>query len=146
MAKLLDFGLVKPTQGGGLPVSTREGMVTGSPLYMAPEQVMQTHPADARTDIYAMGAIAYFLLTGQPPFVSGRHGGDGGPCSRSGRSAIAASPRSSRRPGESRASLPGKDYPESRFQDAQSLAESARRMRRCRRLVSRAGRALVASS
>ena len=70
VAKLLDFGLVKPTKDEDSPALTREGMVTGSPLYMAPEQVMRTHPPDARTDIYAMGAIAYFLLTGRPPFVS----------------------------------------------------------------------------
>ena len=70
MAKLLDFGLVKPTKDEESPVLTREGTVTGSPLYMAPEQVTETHAPDARTDIYAMGAIAYFLLTGRPPFAS----------------------------------------------------------------------------
>jgi serine/threonine-protein kinase len=69
VAKLLDFGLVKPTKDEESPVLTREGAVTGSPLYMAPEQIMRTHPADARTDIYGMGAIAYFLLTGKPPFA-----------------------------------------------------------------------------
>ena len=70
VAKLLDFGLVKPTRNEASPVVTREGTITGSPLYMAPEQIMQTHQADARTDLYGMGAIAYFLLTGQPPFYS----------------------------------------------------------------------------
>jgi eukaryotic-like serine/threonine-protein kinase len=70
VAKLLDFGLVKPTRADSSPVLTREGTITGSPLYMAPEQIMQTHQADARTDLYGMGAIAYFLLTGQPPFDS----------------------------------------------------------------------------
>jgi serine/threonine-protein kinase len=69
VAKLLDFGLVKPTKTEESPVVTREGTVTGSPLYMAPEQVMRTHSPDPRTDIYGMGAIAYFLLTGRPPFV-----------------------------------------------------------------------------
>jgi serine/threonine-protein kinase len=69
VAKLLDFGLVKPTKDEESPVLTREGAVTGSPLYMAPEQIMRTHPADARTDIYGMGAIAFFLLTGRPPFA-----------------------------------------------------------------------------
>jgi serine/threonine-protein kinase len=69
VAKLLDFGLVKPTKEEESPVLTREGAVTGSPLYMAPEQIMRSHAADARTDIYAMGAIAYFLLTGRPPFA-----------------------------------------------------------------------------
>jgi serine/threonine-protein kinase len=70
VAKLLDFGLVKPTRADSSPVLTREGTVTGSPLYMAPEQIMQTSQADARTDLYGMGSIAYFLLTGQPPFMS----------------------------------------------------------------------------
>jgi eukaryotic-like serine/threonine-protein kinase len=70
VAKLLDFGLVKPMKEEESPALTREGAVTGSPLYMSPEQVMRTQEPDVRTDIYAMGGIAYFLLTGQPPFVS----------------------------------------------------------------------------
>jgi serine/threonine-protein kinase len=70
VAKLLDFGLVKPTRDDDSPVLTREGMVTGSPLYMAPEQITRTHVPDTRTDIYAMGGVAYFLLTGRPPFSS----------------------------------------------------------------------------
>jgi serine/threonine-protein kinase len=72
VTKILDFGLVKatkPDMGLDTPVVTRQGTVTGSPLYMAPEQIMRTHPPDPRTDIYALGAIAYFLLTGQPPFT-----------------------------------------------------------------------------
>jgi len=69
VAKLLDFGLVKATKEEDSPILTREGTVTGSPLYMAPEQIMRTHAADRRTDIYALGAIAYFLLTGRPPFL-----------------------------------------------------------------------------
>ncbi|MBV8486795.1 MAG: serine/threonine protein kinase, partial [Planctomycetaceae bacterium] len=68
VAKLLDFGLVKPTKEDS-PILTREGTVTGSPLYMAPEQITRSGPPDARTDIYAMGAIAYFLLCGRPPFL-----------------------------------------------------------------------------
>jgi serine/threonine-protein kinase len=70
VAKLLDFGLVKAIHDEDSPALTREGMVTGSPLYMAPEQIMRTHAPNPRTDIYGMGAIAYFLLTGRPPFVS----------------------------------------------------------------------------
>jgi serine/threonine-protein kinase len=46
-------------------------MVAGSPLYMAPEQVLHGQPPDRRTDIYSLGAVAYFLLTGQPPFRGG---------------------------------------------------------------------------
>jgi serine/threonine-protein kinase len=72
VTKILDFGLVKATRPSvevDSPVVTREGVVTGTPFYMAPEQVMRSQPPDARTDIYALGAIAYFLLTGRPPFV-----------------------------------------------------------------------------
>ncbi|MBV8266457.1 MAG: hypothetical protein JO252_09045, partial [Planctomycetaceae bacterium] len=37
--------------------------------YVAPEQVLHSHPLDRRTDIYSLGAVAYFLLTGRPPFM-----------------------------------------------------------------------------
>jgi len=46
---------------------SQEGAVAGSPLYMAPEQVMHTQPPDRRTDIYGLGSVAYFMLTGRPP-------------------------------------------------------------------------------
>jgi eukaryotic-like serine/threonine-protein kinase len=69
VAKILDFGLVKTlTENETGPHLSREGTVTGSPLYMAPEQIMQSHEPDRRTDIYALGAVAYFTLTGKPPF------------------------------------------------------------------------------
>ena len=69
VAKLLDFGLVKPISQRGLSLElTQEGAVTGSPLYMAPEQA-SSDPTDARSDVYALGCVAYFLLTGRPPFV-----------------------------------------------------------------------------
>ncbi|QDV69882.1 Serine/threonine-protein kinase PknB [Rosistilla carotiformis] len=67
VAKLLDFGLVKPmTQNDDLDL-TRDGTVTGSPLYLSPEQALGDTP-DHRSDIYSLGAVAYYLLTGQPPF------------------------------------------------------------------------------
>jgi serine/threonine-protein kinase len=69
VAKLLDFGLVKTLQGGdGLQLS-REDTVAGSPLYIAPEQVLHNQPPDRRADIYSLGAVAYYLLTGHPPFM-----------------------------------------------------------------------------
>ena len=110
MAKLLDFGLVKPIKEEDSPIVTREGTVTGSPLYMAPEQIMRTHAADRRTDIYAMGAIAYFLLTGRPPFLGSdsmavmvAHARDPVvPPSRLAR-------RRARRPGKGRSPLPRKE-------------------------------------
>ncbi len=72
VTKLLDFGLVKPVLDEQPVELTREGTITGSPLYMAPEQATGESPADARSDIYALGAVGYFLLTGRPPFQSDR--------------------------------------------------------------------------
>jgi serine/threonine-protein kinase len=69
VAKVLDFGLVKPIRSEPATALTLEGVVTGSPLYMAPELIIRNHVPDARVDIYGVGAIAYFLLTGRPPFV-----------------------------------------------------------------------------
>jgi serine/threonine-protein kinase len=70
VAKLLDFGLVRapgPDQGG--QTLTGEGMIAGTPAYMSPEQTAGRTDLDARSDIYSLGAVAYFLLTGRPPFV-----------------------------------------------------------------------------
>jgi eukaryotic-like serine/threonine-protein kinase len=68
--KLLDFGLAKLVGSEGTSVDqTRSGMVLGTPLYMSPEQA-RCRPVDARTDIYALGVIAYQMLVGQVPFVA----------------------------------------------------------------------------
>jgi Tol biopolymer transport system component len=77
-AKLLDFGLAKPVQGLGTMASdavatmsrplTREGGIVGTFQYMAPEQV-QGQEADARTDIFALGAVLYEMLTGKRAFT-----------------------------------------------------------------------------
>jgi serine/threonine-protein kinase len=66
VAKLLDFGLVRLMGGGGAEL-TQDGVITGTPAYMAPEQASGAS-VDARADIYAIGGVAYFLLTGRPPF------------------------------------------------------------------------------
>jgi serine/threonine-protein kinase len=66
--KLLDFGLVAPRRQEIGPQISQEGQLTGSPLYMAPEQAVGNREPDARSDIYALGAVAYFALTGKPPF------------------------------------------------------------------------------
>ncbi len=70
VAKLLDFGLAKPMvePEAGDAHLTQEGSVTGSPLYMSPEQATCDSEPDARSDIYSLGAVAYYLLTGRPPF------------------------------------------------------------------------------
>ena len=44
-------------------------MIAGSPLYVAPELIVHSQPPDRRADIYSLGAVAYFLLTGRPPFL-----------------------------------------------------------------------------
>jgi serine/threonine-protein kinase len=68
--KVLDFGLVKArTEPGVADVKlTAENVAGGTPAYMAPEQVLDTSPVDARTDIYAVGCVAYWLLTGHLVF------------------------------------------------------------------------------
>lgn len=69
VAKLLDFGLVKGFgQSQELVGATQDGAITGSPAYMSPEQGIGK-VLDARSDVYSLGAVAYFLLTGQMPFV-----------------------------------------------------------------------------
>src|SRR5688500_12386143 len=68
VAKLLDFGLAKPLSNLDVEQITQEGTITGSPLYMSPEQAIGDREPDARSDIYAMGSVLYFLLTGRPPF------------------------------------------------------------------------------
>jgi eukaryotic-like serine/threonine-protein kinase len=68
VAKLLDFGLAKLHAEEPSVHLTREGAITGSPLYMSPEQALGEQEPDARGDIYSLGAVAYFLLTGRPPF------------------------------------------------------------------------------
>ncbi len=69
VAKLLDFGLAKPISEDAASIHlTQEGSITGSPLFMSPEQALGDSEPDARSDIYSLGAVAYYLLTGSPPF------------------------------------------------------------------------------
>ncbi|MFI5456164.1 MAG: serine/threonine-protein kinase [Isosphaerales bacterium] len=71
VAKLLDFGLVLPVAAGRAPHLPREDKVIGTPMFMSPEQVMNSQELDERSDIYSLGAVAYYLLTGRPPFDEG---------------------------------------------------------------------------
>jgi serine/threonine-protein kinase len=66
--KVLDFGLVKSTHDGGSAQLTQDQVISGTPLYMSPEQAMGQRGLDARSDLYALGAIAYHMLCGRPPF------------------------------------------------------------------------------
>jgi serine/threonine-protein kinase len=65
--KVLDFGLVKETTGGDAALSTANA-IAGTPLYMAPESITRPEAVDARVDLYALGGVAYWLLTGAPVF------------------------------------------------------------------------------
>ncbi len=71
VAKLLDFGLAKPIADLGDASVTQVGSLAGSPAYMSPEQSKGDEP-DGRSDIYSMGVVAYFLVTGRVPFQSDR--------------------------------------------------------------------------
>jgi serine/threonine-protein kinase len=96
VVKLLDFGLVQRVSGPGSqstlatqPVPqfdvdsaepesdalylnvTLGGSLLGTPAYMSPEQIIGDRALDARTDIYSIGGVAYYLLTGHPPFLTG---------------------------------------------------------------------------
>jgi eukaryotic-like serine/threonine-protein kinase len=69
VVKLLDFGLAKPLQNLHDSHLTQEGTVAGSPMFMSPEQVTGEIP-DARSDVYSVGVVMYYLLTGRPPFAA----------------------------------------------------------------------------
>jgi serine/threonine protein kinase len=68
VVKLLDFGLVKPVGENPSVSLSQEGGISGTPLYMSPEQARGQSDLDGRSDIYSLGAVAYTLLTGRPPF------------------------------------------------------------------------------
>ncbi|MGD8869411.1 MAG: serine/threonine-protein kinase, partial [Gemmatimonadales bacterium] len=65
--KVLDFGLAKQLQSDGVDL-TQAGMAVGTPRYISPETIRGKVPIDGRADLYSLGAVAYFMLTGRPPF------------------------------------------------------------------------------
>jgi serine/threonine protein kinase len=69
--KVLDFGLAgvrESEKGPEEPKLTREGTISGTPHFMAPEQAMDAGSVDGKADVYALGCVGYTMLTGQPPF------------------------------------------------------------------------------
>lgn len=68
LIKLLDFGISKPLKEDDLN-HTKMGMVIGTPGYMAPEQIGNNSGIDTRADIYALGALLYYLVVGSKPFA-----------------------------------------------------------------------------
>ncbi|MCB9669562.1 MAG: serine/threonine protein kinase [Alphaproteobacteria bacterium] len=64
--KVADFGLVKSVDGLS---NTRSGVAMGTPRYMSPEQIRDAKHVDERTDVFAMGVVLYFLITGRDCFA-----------------------------------------------------------------------------
>ncbi len=67
LVKLMDFGIAQTE--GGLDLATESGFLVGTPSYMSPEQT-QGAVVDARSDIYAVGAVMFEMFTGSPPFTA----------------------------------------------------------------------------
>ena len=73
VAKVLDFGLVKELRavsadGPTVPVLDHDEPISGTPLYMAPEAITSPEQVDARADLYALGAVGYYLISGKHVF------------------------------------------------------------------------------
>ncbi|MFO0594140.1 MAG: serine/threonine-protein kinase [Myxococcaceae bacterium] len=63
---ILDLGVVRDQANPGL---TRPGAMVGTPYYMSPEQILGVEDIDKRTDVYALAAVTFELLTGRPPYL-----------------------------------------------------------------------------
>ena len=68
-ALVADFGIALAVQQAGGQRMTQTGLSLGTPQYMSPEQAMGEKSVDARTDQYALAAVLYEMLTGEPPFT-----------------------------------------------------------------------------
>jgi serine/threonine protein kinase/tetratricopeptide (TPR) repeat protein len=74
--RVIDFGIARATDESVMRQTrfTVSGQLVGTPAYMSPEQAAEPQRADTRTDVYALGAILYELVTGDPPFDEGTIG------------------------------------------------------------------------
>ncbi|WP_437188178.1 serine/threonine protein kinase [Planctomicrobium sp. SH668] len=123
VSKLLDFGLVRDLDDDVDLRLTQVGTVTGSPLYMSPEQA-RGDSVDARSDIYSMGCVAYAMLTGRTPFVE----------DRAVKLILAHASKEVERPSKFRADIPAdlesvvlrclEKSPEDRFESASALRDA----------------------
>ena len=68
-ALVADFGIALAVQSAGGQRMTQTGLSLGTPQYMSPEQAMGERAIDARSDVYALGAVTYEMLIGEPPFT-----------------------------------------------------------------------------
>jgi hypothetical protein len=68
-ALVADFGIALAVQTAGGQRMTQTGLSLGTPQYMSPEQAMGEREIGARSDVYSLGAVAYEMLVGEPPFV-----------------------------------------------------------------------------
>jgi len=68
-AVVADFGIALAVQSAGGARMTQTGLSLGTPQYMSPEQAMGERTVDARSDVYALGAVTYEMLAGEPPFT-----------------------------------------------------------------------------
>ena len=125
VAKVLDFGLVKLTNDPCGVELTSDQRVSGTPLYMSPEQAIGDRSLDARADIYALGCMMYFVLTGQPPFQAATGvRGDDGPRPRPRRAPVAAPARGARRPRTGRPAAAWPRRPDGRYPDVKALGKA----------------------
>ena len=72
--KVVDFGIARAQEAGDGARLTKTGMIVGTPEYMSPEQGGSGEKVDHRSDQYSLGAVAYEMLCGRPPFAVGPDG------------------------------------------------------------------------